>query len=133
MATLPRTTQYAAGGFTLDALLTLIFVLVGRDTHAEAFTVSGILETWWPFLIGLLIGWLVTRAWRKPHGILWQGVGVWASTLIVGMLLRVLSGQGTALAFVIVASIALAVLLIGWRLIATLFTRRRGGSETCER
>lgn len=130
MATLPRTTKNAAGAFTLDAVLTLIFVLVGRNTHAEAFTVSGLLETWWPFLIGLIIGWLVTRAWRKPHGILWQGVGVWASTLIVGMLLRALSGQGTALPFVIVATVTLAALLIGWRLIATLFVRRRAGSES---
>jgi len=34
------------------------------------------------------------------------------------MLLRAVTGQGTALAFVLVASVVLAVLLLGWRALA---------------
>jgi hypothetical protein len=40
------------------------------------------------------------------------------------MLLRVASGQGAALAFIIVAALTLAVLLIGWRGLASLVGRR---------
>jgi hypothetical protein len=40
---------------------------------------------------------------------------VWISTLAGGMLLRVVSGQGTAVSFVLVAGVVLAVFLLGWR------------------
>lgn len=113
------------GAIALDAALTLIFVMIGRDTHAEALDAWGVLETWWPFLIGLAVGWMLTRAWRRPHGLLWQGVGIWASTVVVGMLIRWMAGQGTALPFVIVATVTLALMLLGWRLIVVLVGRRR--------
>jgi hypothetical protein len=40
---------------------------------------------------------------------------VWAGTLVGGMLLRALSGGGVQVSFVMVAAVALAVLLLGWR------------------
>ena len=54
-----------------------------------------------------------------------SGVFVWAITLIGGMVFRILIGDTTAVAFVIVAAITLAVFLIGWRAIAWLIGRRR--------
>ena len=45
---------------------------------------------------------------------------VWAATLIVGMLLRLAVGQGVQVAFVIVAAVTLAILLVGWRGVAAL-------------
>ena len=53
------------------------------------------------------------------------GLGIWAATVIGGMLLRAASGQGTAPAFIIVATLTLLVLLVGWRVIAALVARRR--------
>ena len=41
------------------------------------------------------------------------------------MLLRAISGQGVQTAFVIVASIVLAVFLVGWRGVIALILRRR--------
>jgi hypothetical protein len=41
------------------------------------------------------------------------------------MVLRASTGAGVQLSFVIVASIALAVLLLGWRLVHLLVARRR--------
>lgn len=117
--------QRVGGAIALDAALTLVFVVIGRDTHAEALEVWGVLETWWPFLIGLAIGWLLTRAWRRPHGLLWEGVGIWGSTVVVGMLIRWVAGQGTAVPFIMVAAITLAALLLGWRLVVVLVMRRR--------
>ncbi len=121
----PVRLRHVGGAIGLDAALTLVFVIIGRDTHTEALDAWGVLETWWPFLIGVAVGWMLTRAWRKPHGLLWQGVGIWASTVVVGMLIRWVAGQGTALPFVVVATVTLAVFLLGWRLIAVLVIRRR--------
>jgi type IV secretory pathway VirB2 component (pilin) len=41
------------------------------------------------------------------------------------MLLRALSGQGVAVAFVVVAGITLLLFLVGWRAIAALVARVR--------
>jgi hypothetical protein len=108
----------------IDLAATLLFVLVGRGSHHADASVLGFLTTWWPFAVALGLGWLVALAWRRPFGILWPGVGIWLVTVIGGMLLRAASGQGTAVPFLIVATIALAVLLIGWRAIAALIARR---------
>ena len=42
------------------------------------------------------------------------------------MLLRVASGQGIAVSFVIVAGLVLAAFLIGWRVISGLLAKRLG-------
>lgn len=109
----------------LDVLLVLVFVVIGRSSHAEGLTVAGIAETWWPFLAGLAVGWLVTAAWRNPLRILWPGVGIWIVTVGVGMLFRVVGAQGVQLSFVIVATVVLGVFLLGWRAVAALVRRIR--------
>ncbi len=111
--------------FVIDVVLVLVFVLVGRRSHSEATSVSGIVTTLWPFLLGLLLGWLVTAAWRRPLVILWPGIPVWLMTVAVGMLLRVSVGQGVEPSFIVVAAIVLGVFLLGWRLIALPIVRRR--------
>ena len=121
MTTNARTVATAVA---IDVIATLVFVMIGRGTHDENPTLTGLLLTWWPFLAALALGWIVTVAWRRPFGPLWPGVGLWIITVAGGMLFRALSGQGTALAFVIVATITLGVMLIGWRSIATLIRRR---------
>jgi hypothetical protein len=47
-------------------------------------------------------------------------VGAWLGTVALGMLLRVVSGQGTAPAFIGVALVFLGLFLLGWRLLARL-------------
>jgi hypothetical protein len=111
--------------FVIDVVLVLVFVLVGRRSHGEAETAAGILDTMWPFLVGLVLGWLVTLAWRRPLAILWPGIPIWLMTVAAGMLLRVAAGQGAEASFIVVATIVLGVFLIGWRLIALPITRHR--------
>ena len=43
----------------LDAAFVLLFATVGRRSHAEGVTVSGVLHTAWPFLVGTAAGWLL--------------------------------------------------------------------------
>ena len=52
-----------------------------------------------------------------------NGIPVWLCTLVVGMLLRAATGQGTAPSFVLVAATVLALFLIGSR---WLLNRRLG-------
>lgn len=109
----------------VDVALVLAFVLAGRGSHDEGFTLAGTATTAWPFLVGLLVGWLAFRVWRSPRRVIWSGLGLWVATVAVGMMLRMVSGQGTAASFVIVATLVLAVFLLGWRAIAALLVRSR--------
>lgn len=106
----------------------LVFVAMGRASHEEAASLAGFANTAWPFLVGLGVGWGVTRAWRGADALMPAGVGVWVSAVAAGMVLRVLSGQGTAVAFVIVASGFLGLTLLGWRLLARVVGGRKVSS-----
>jgi hypothetical protein len=118
----------AVSSALLDVCGVLVFVAIGRASHAEGDALSGLARTAWPFLTGLAVGWLVVRAWRRPGRLAPTGVGVWLATVAVGMLLRVVSGQGTAFSFVIVALCFLGLFLLGWRAVALLVARRRPSS-----
>jgi hypothetical protein len=105
----------------LDAALVLLFAVIGRLSHGE--TLAGLAVTYWPFLGGLTIGWLLLRAWRHPRRVVWTGLGVWVAAVAGGLLLRLASGQGVQLSFAIVTTIVLGVFLLGWRAIAALVSR----------
>lgn len=115
----------AAVRFLIDAVLVVAFAAVGRLSHDESLTPAGIADTAWPFLVGLGIGWAIVAITRHrvPVSVA-DGVPVWISTGAGGMLLRWLVGDGTALAFVIVATIMLGTLLLGWRAVAARRARR---------
>lgn len=114
----------------LDVVLVVVFAAIGRATHdGEVFGPfgAGLATTAWPFVVALLVGWLLARAWRNPAAVRRTGLPVWAVTVALGMVLRAASGQGVAVAFVIVATLTLALLLLGWRGAARLIARRRAG------
>jgi len=113
----------------LDTASVVLFVAIGRRNHDQDPGVAGLLSTAWPFLVALLAGWLAQRAWRDPTDVR-TGAVIWFVTLIGGMALRNLSGQGTAWSFVIVAALFLAATLIGWRLVLSVIDRRRTSSPT---
>ena len=115
--------------FVIDAVLVIVFAAIGRATHDGDVLGpfgSGLATTSWPFLVALLVGWLAVRAWRAPLAVVRTGLPVWGVTVILGMLLRAVSGQGVAVAFVIVAAITLALFLLGWRAVTRLSGRVRG-------
>src|SRR5579859_8167213 len=107
----------------LDVCCVLAFVIIGRASHAQGETLAGIASTAWPFLAGLAGGWLVTRAWRQPEALAPAGLGAWLGAAGLGMVFRVLAGQGTAAAFIAVALAFLGLFLLGWRLVARLVSR----------
>jgi hypothetical protein len=107
----------------LDICCVLAFVIIGRASHVKGESLGGIASTSWPFLCGLGAGWLASRAWRRPLAVRPAGIAAWLCTVALGMILRVVSGQGTAVAFVIVALAFLGLFLLGWRLAAKLVAR----------
>ena len=119
----------AALGVLADVLCVLAFVIIGRASHQDGESLAGVTSTAWPFLAGLprsarpVRGPLAgregaTRAWRRPAALVPTGVGVWLATVVLGQLLRAVSGPGTDAAFIAVSAVFLGLLLIGWRLVA---------------
>jgi hypothetical protein len=113
----------AAKAFLGDVVCVIVFCAIGRRSHAEGLTVAGVAETAWPFLVGTALGWLTVRGWRRPTDLSPTGLVVWLSTVVIGMSLRKITSQGTAISFVVVASVVTAVLLLGWRLVARVRAR----------
>jgi Protein of unknown function (DUF3054) len=120
-----RSATWAAAA---DAGCVLVFVVIGRASHTKGESLAGLASTSWPFLAGLAAGWLAARAWRQPVAVVPSGVAAWLGAVAVGMMLRVIAGQGTAFAFILVALVFLGLFLVGWRLALRLLTRFRSPS-----
>lgn len=119
----------APAALAADIACVLVFCTLGRRSHAEGVTLTGVAETAWPFLTGTAVGWLLARGWRRPAELAPTGVAVWVCTVAVGMLLRkadlIGPPKSTAGSFIVVASLVTAVLLLGWRLLVTRVARAR--------
>lgn len=123
-----RITSVLVVAFVVDVLVVVVFAAIGRASHDEGVWGpggSGLFQTAWPFIVALIVGWLGTLAWRRPLAPVRTGLGVWAITVVGGMLLRALSGQGTAPAFIVVAAVTLLAFLVGWRVVYTLIVGAR--------
>lgn len=120
----------SAGAAALDVLAIVVFVIVGRASHHHGETAEGIASTAWPFAVGMGAGWALValRARRRSTslGSVTNGVIVCVATVALGMLLRVGSGQGTAAAFVVVATGFLGAVMVGGRALLGARVRRPG-------
>jgi hypothetical protein len=109
----------------IDLFFLVLFVGIGRSAHDHGITVAGTASTLWPFGVALAVGWLLTwgrqRSGESPRG----GFVIVIVTVALGMVLRVVSGQGTAFAFIIVALSFLTLFFVGWRLAARVIVRHR--------
>lgn len=114
----------------LDLVAVIVFVVVGRDEHQQTSTIGDILTVSAPFLIGVGVG--TALAWAARHDLrrLDAGVIVLITTLVVGMMLRRWAwDRGTAATFVIVTAAFFALMMLGWRVIQVVMSRRRGYSR----
>jgi hypothetical protein len=108
-----------------DVACIVVFVAIGRRNHDEGEAVDGILTVAAPFLIALVVGWIAARAWTKPMQVD-KAFIIWPVTVALGMVLRnLVFDRGTALPFIIVATLVTGVFLVGWRMVAarTLYGR----------
>ena len=111
----------ALRAYAFDALCVLLMVVIGTRNHDTDTGITGILFVVAPFWIALSLAHLAPLLQRKnrkdPNTHM-----VWGYTVVMGMLLRnLVFDRGTAVAFIIVATIFLGITMFGWR---ALITRR---------
>ncbi|HEY2225884.1 DUF3054 domain-containing protein [Actinomycetospora sp.] len=103
----------------VDALAVLVFAAIGRQAHEGgahdvAYALGEVVGIATPFLAGALVAALAVRSWRDP--LAWRsGIAVWIGAVVIGMLLRWAFVDPPPLSFVVVATVSLAVLVLGWR------------------
>jgi Protein of unknown function (DUF3054) len=116
--------------FGIDVLVVVVFVLIGRRNHGEDGTVYGFFRVAAPFLLALAGAWIAGRK-RWSSASHWRfGVVIWVFTVGMGLLLRrMVFHNGTAVAFVIVATLFLGLGLIGWRVVANGIAGKRVASS----
>ena len=62
-----------------DIIGVLAFCAVGRRSHAEGVTITGVATTAWPFLTGTLVGWLASPAAGMVTGASYTMDGGWSA------------------------------------------------------
>ena len=104
----------------------LVFALAGKTSHEASDSSWVILAIVWPFALAVALAHtgLVLRG-RQTRRIWPEGGVVLAVTYVLGMLLRAVSGRGTAVGFLVVAALFLALTMLGWRSIVQLAISRR--------
>lgn len=119
-----RTTRWL-GAIAADVAAVLVFAVAGRNAHDESSGAVTVLTIAAPFLIGLLVGWIISwRAGSTPTAPR-TGVVVWAAAVVIGLVLRrTVWDRGVAISFVIVTALVLGALLVGWRVL-WVFTHRQ--------
>ena len=118
------TARTAITAFAIDVVMVTAFVIIGRSSH-DRDLLRNLGNTLWPFLLALVVAWLVSKAWRWPLAPLRAGLPIWIGTAAVGMLLRWAAGQGVQTIFIFVGIGFLFLFLVGWRLLVAAFTRVR--------
>jgi hypothetical protein len=108
---------------TADVVAVIVFAAVGRAGHDESADVLGLLATAAPFGVGLAAAWATPLVRARPAG-LRAGLTALVGTAGVGFLLRLAFLGRLPLSFVIIATCALGVLLLGWRGLAALVANR---------
>lgn len=115
---LPRGTVIA-----VDAVLVVVFAAIGYWTHADALTFEGVVSTAWPFLLALAVAHAVLAVAGRPAAEVLSGLLAWVVTVGGGMLVRKATGDGTAVPFIVVATLFNLATLVGWRVVAGLVRR----------
>lgn len=109
----------------VDLGLVILFAAIGFQTHAGELSLNGVASTAWPFLLALLVAHVLLISLRRSATHLLAGAIIVLVTVAGGMILRQLTGAGTATAFIAVAVLFNTTTLLGWRLVASFIARRK--------
>ncbi len=113
-----------------DAACVVALVVVGTRNHDTDTGLGGVSYVAAPFLIGLVVAQLLLLMPSHKQFSLIGGVATAATTVSVGMVLRNLAfNRGTALAFVIVATVFLLATMTGWRAFTMWREKRVAGAQ----
>jgi hypothetical protein len=102
-----------------DLTAVLLFVVLGRASHDEGTWLVEVAATAAPFLVGAVMGWMVLLRLGWPPPAVSSGLVVLGATVAIGMLVRnLVTGRAIPLSFVVVATLVLALLMLGWRAVS---------------
>jgi Protein of unknown function (DUF3054) len=122
MAIAARSSRITLLAAAADAVAVVVFAAVGRLSHGEADDLLGLLGTVAPFGVGLVAAWTTPVVRRDPAS--WRaGAVAVVCTVGIGLVLRAGFTGRLPLSFAVVATISLAVLLLGWRGLAAVVSR----------
>ena len=109
-----------------DVLAVLVFALIGRASHEAGLTASGLLETAWPFVVGVAGGWAGVFLARLTPLSYPAAAMMLVKTLVLGCVLRVIFTDGGApVSFVAVAALFLGACFFGWRAVVRAASSRQ--------
>ena len=122
----PASTPYVTTMLIINALLIVIFAIIGVASHDGNLGISNIARVAIPFLLPYLILAAAIKPTKLINNIFPAGLALWLITVVLGPILRsMLFSDTSALAFILVAAGVLAVFILGRRSISTLLTRQR--------
>ena len=105
----------ALRAFVFDALCVLLMVVIGTRNHKTDTGITGILFVAAPFWIAMSLTHLAPLLQRTVKAGA-HVVVVWGYTVVMGMVLRnMVFNRGTAVVFIIVATVFLGITMFGWR------------------
>ena len=92
-------------------------VIIGTRNHDTDTGLGGVLTVAAPFWVAAVIAHF-SPAVRAAASTLKSGVWVWLVTVVLGMVLRhFVWNRGTAVAFIVVASVFQGATMLGWRFV----------------
>ncbi|AKE42118.1 putative integral membrane protein [Corynebacterium kutscheri] len=101
----------------MDLIAIFFFAFLARAAHGGV-DITAIFNTFWPFALGTLLGWLISN--RGKNGVL-----IWLCTAITGLIIwGIRHSAFPHWSFIIVATTMSGFLLLGWRGVALLVHRR---------
>lgn len=104
--------------YLIDTLAIFIFAILARLAHnsaADPFTFLNILDTFWPFALGTLLGTALIKNEPDPRRIS-SGAIVCFTTVAVGLAVWAVRNSGMPhWSFILVATVMSGLLLLGWR------------------
>lgn len=110
---------------TYDIIAIAVFAILARFAHPPV-TLGGIFDAFWPWALGAVLGWAILTWLFKTSNIWLQGLTVWASAIIFGMIFWALVNSSLPhYSFLIVAITMSALLLFGRRAVAQWMSRKK--------
>ncbi len=113
-----------------DLVAVFAFAVFARLAHRGdglALSLQGVLSTYWPFALGVVVAFVVIVASRWDGGkVRPSGVTAWVVTVVIGLVIWGLRNAAVPhWSFILVASIMSALLMLGWRMIAGAVAKRK--------
>jgi hypothetical protein len=124
-----RTRSPAAGwlpAVLADLVCVLVFAAAGKTSHESGESAWVVLAIVWPYALSVATAHACLNLAGRRTGRTWpEGVLVLAVTVVLGTMLRVVSGRGIAATFLLVTVLFLALTMLGWRSGVRLVAGRR--------